>query len=80
MEQENAIDQARSQAILIGSFTNPEAAQKMVKSKTPDFASTEEDVQKSVEIMRQINAEVDAQAATKAVLSHRRGRRKVLKE
>lgn len=36
-------ERLRNQAILIGSFFNPEMAQKMVKSENPDFESTDLD-------------------------------------
>jgi len=42
-ERELEIETLRNQAILIGSFFNPEAAQKMIKDENPDFVTTDLD-------------------------------------
>lgn len=39
-EKELESEKLKNLAILIGSFINPEAAQKMVKSQNPDFVAT----------------------------------------
>lgn len=39
-DKELESEKLRNQAILIGSFFNPEAAQKMIKDERPDFEST----------------------------------------
>ena len=68
-EQEYEYDLARSLAILVGSFTNPEAAQKMLKDENPDFESSDEDFKKSMQMV-----EEDAEKAEKQK-SKRRKRR-----
>lgn len=50
-DQEEAFEMARSQSILIGSFTNPTAAKDMLKADTPDFASSDEDFERSLELI-----------------------------
>ena len=42
-DRELEIEKLRQQSILIGSFFNPEAANKMVKNENPDFKSTDLD-------------------------------------
>ena len=42
-EKELEIEKLKQQAILIGSFFNPEAANKMIKNDKPDFKSTDLD-------------------------------------
>lgn len=50
-DQEQEYESLRGQSILIGSFTNPEMAQKMIKVDNPDFASTDEDFEKSAQMV-----------------------------
>ena len=50
-DQEEEFEFARSQSILTGSFTNPEAAKKMLKQDSPDFSSTDEDFEKSIKMI-----------------------------
>lgn len=57
----------KSIAILTGSFSNPEAANKMIKDQNPDFASSDEDFEKSIQMV------VDSENA--AALPKRRRRR-----
>ena len=52
-DQELEIDRLRKQAILIGSFFNPDMAQKMIKSENPDFASTDEDLDEANKAVRE---------------------------
>lgn len=52
-DQEEAFEMARSQAILIGSFSNPAAAQDMLKSENPDFASSDEDFEQSLRLIEE---------------------------
>lgn len=52
-DQELEIDKLRKQAILIGSFFNPEMAQKMLKSENPDFTSTDEDLDQANKTVRE---------------------------
>jgi hypothetical protein len=42
---------ARSFSIFLGSFSNPEAAQQMLKQDSPDYGSTDEDFEESTRIM-----------------------------
>ena len=52
-DKEEEFELARSQSILIGSFTNPSAAQDMLKSENPDFASSDEDFERSVQMIKE---------------------------
>jgi hypothetical protein len=52
-DQEEAFEMTRSQAILIGSFHNPTAAQDMLKSENPDFASSDEDFEQSLRLIEE---------------------------
>lgn len=52
-DQELEVDRLRKQAILIGSFFNPEMAQTMLKNENPDFASTDEDLDKANKAVRE---------------------------
>lgn len=50
-DEEQQYELLKSQAILIGSFTNPDAAKAMIKAETPDFESSEEDFEKSLKMV-----------------------------
>lgn len=50
-DKEETFEMARSQSILIGSFTNPSAAKDMLKSENPDFASSDEDFEHSLQLI-----------------------------
>lgn len=50
-DEEQQYELLKSQAILIGSFTNPDAAKAMLKAETPDFESSNEDFDKSLEMV-----------------------------
>lgn len=41
--QEIELEKLRNQAILIGSFFNPEMAKKMIKNENPDYSSSDFD-------------------------------------
>lgn len=41
--QELELEKLRNQAILIGSFFNPEMAKKMIKNENPDYSSSDFD-------------------------------------
>ena len=47
-------ENAKAQAIFIGSFTNPEAARRMVKQDTPDVESSDDDFEKSMQMVRDV--------------------------
>ena len=50
---EKDLDKWRALGILIGSFANPEAAQKMLKRENPDFSTTDEEFERSYEMVEQ---------------------------
>lgn len=80
-DQELKIETIRSHAILVGSFYNPEAANKMAKKNDPDFISSDEDFDKSTEIVRQDRARQEQTAAELEEMrnsKHRRRRRQVI--
>lgn len=52
-EQKYDYELYRSLAILVGSFTNSDAAQKMIKDENPDFESSEEDFEESTRIVEE---------------------------
>jgi hypothetical protein len=52
-EKEFESERMTNQAILIGSFYNPEAAQKMIKSENPDFESSDEDFEKTSQMIHE---------------------------
>ncbi len=70
------LELARSQAILIGSFTNPEAAKEMIKNQSPDFSSTDEEFDRISEAI--VKAREDEEK--KIEQPKRRKRRKVIKD
>lgn len=51
-DQEEIQELERMNAILVGSFTNPEAARNMLKADSPDFSSSDEDYAKSIEMIQ----------------------------
>lgn len=55
LDQEEAFELARSQAILIGSFFNPMAAQEMAKANEPDFSSSDADFERSLQMVEESN-------------------------
>ena len=66
-KQELEMERTRHASILTGSFSNPEAARKMVEEE-PDHASTDEEFEKSFEMAMQISDEPEKP-------KHRRGRK-----
>lgn len=51
-DQEEQQELGKMVAILTGSFTNPEAARSMLKSENPDVQSSDEDFEKSLEMVK----------------------------
>jgi len=51
-DKEEEFEMARSQSILIGSFSNPSAAKDMLKAENPDFSSSDADFEGSLQIVR----------------------------
>lgn len=49
-KNENVAELMRDQAILTGAFSNPQMAQRMTKK--PDYSSSDEDMEKSWEMVR----------------------------
>lgn len=71
----------KDQGILIGSFTNPEAANKMYKADNPDYISTEEDFEKSSEYVReQALKDIEMERAESLVRQTRRRKKKKIKK
>lgn len=68
---ENDLEAYKSVAILIGSFSNPEMAQKIIKKERPDIESSDEDFDASFEMVRQSVKEEESIKNNK----HRRKRR-----
>lgn len=54
---EKDLEKWRALGILIGSFTNPEAAQKMMKRERPDYATTDEEFERSYEMVEEAPVE-----------------------
>jgi hypothetical protein len=54
---EKELDKLRALGILIGSFTNPEAAQKMMKRERPDYATTDEEFERSYKMVEETKTE-----------------------
>lgn len=52
-KQELDLKRDRALGILIGSFTDPEAAQKMIKREQPDFVSDEQGYQDAIKQVHQ---------------------------
>lgn len=63
-DKEEQFEMARSQSILIGSFSNPTAARDMLKSENPDFASSDADFEKSLQMIEE-SKKTDAQKKRK---------------
>lgn len=68
-KQNNEYDLLKSIAILTGSFTNPQAAREMLESEGSQFASSDEDFEKTIKM---IEEDVERENNTK----HRRHKRK----
>lgn len=73
---EKDLEKWRMLGILIGSFTNPEAANKMMKQERPDYVSSDADFAKSIELAESMAQEIDKQ---KTQNKHRRQKRRVVK-
>ncbi|HLG26888.1 MAG TPA: hypothetical protein VI423_03805 [Paenisporosarcina sp.] len=71
-DEEQQYEMLKSQAILIGSFANPDAAKAMIKSDSPDFESSEKDYEQSLKMVEEDRK--------KAAGSKRKRQRRVKKE
>jgi hypothetical protein len=72
LDQKEDYDKLRGLAILEGSFVNPDAAKKMIKSETPDYESSDEEF---LESMRMVRQDAEREKAEKALPPRRRPRR-----
>lgn len=54
-KDENELEKDKALAILIGSFSNPEAAKKIYKKENPDFKSNDKDWEESWKAVQQEN-------------------------
>jgi len=68
-DQEEQHEFAKNYTILEGSFTNPDAAKKMLKADNPDFESDDENYEN---ISKQMIEENKAKENKKSLLSRRR--------
>lgn len=68
-DQEDQHEFAKNYAILEGSFTNPEAAKKMLKADNPDFESDDESYEK---VSQEMLAESKAKLKKDSLLKRRR--------
>ena len=50
-DQEEEYEKLKSTAILVGSFTNPEAARAMINSDSPKHQSSEEEMEESMRMV-----------------------------
>jgi hypothetical protein len=75
MEQEKEAKKDKYLGILIGSFTNPEAAQKMIKVENPDFELTEEEAELTA---KQLHAKIVEEEQQVAQANKKRKRRRKL--
>jgi hypothetical protein len=76
-EQEIQMEKLKALGILIGSFYNPEAANKMIKQEQPDFASSDEDWDETSRMIRK-DALEDLQEGGRR-RKRRRNKRKVIR-
>ena len=76
-KKEQEMELVRAASILTGSFSNPEMAEKMMKRDRPDYVSTDED--ETLEIVRQARKQQN-EAEDRPIKSHRRRKRKVIKD
>lgn len=78
-EHSDEIEKLRTQGILIGSFTNPEAAKDMLKG--PDFETSDEDMEAAWDYIQ--NQPIPENAALEGIkegkVRNSRRRRKVIK-
>lgn len=51
-DQEEIQELERMNAILVGSFTNPEAAKTMIKADNPDYTSSDEEFEQSMDLVK----------------------------
>lgn len=51
-DQEEIQELERMNAILVGSFTNPEVAKTMIKADNPDYTSSDEEFEQSMDLVK----------------------------
>lgn len=76
-EQQLELKRDRALGILIGSFTDPDAAQKMMKRENPDFVASEEEHD---EAFKQIHESALKDRQQKGRRNSRRRHREVVKQ
>lgn len=76
-KQEMELKRDRALGILIGSFTDPDAAQKMIKRERPDFVSSEEEQE---DVIRQIHDEALKDLGSRRERRKRRRNREVVRD
>lgn len=69
---------AKSFSIFLGSFSNPEAAQQMLKQENPDYGSTDEDFEESTRMVLEAREKHNQEEVSKNKPKRRRRRRKVI--
>lgn len=69
---------AKSFSIFLGSFSNPEAAQQMLKQENPDHGSTDADFEESTRMVLEAREKHNQEEAQKTKPKRRRRRRKVI--
>ena len=76
-DQEEKHRFAKDYSVLIGSFTNPEAAQQMMKDENPDVALSEEEFEESTQ---KVLEEREEENKAKQVGRRQRRRMRVIKD
>lgn len=67
-DKEEAFEMARSQSILIGSFSNPAAAKDMLKTENPDFQSSDEDFERSLQLIEESKKQIKRKRQKRKVM------------
>lgn len=76
-DQEDEFNKYKEFSLFIGSFSNPEMAQAISKRDNPDFQVSDEDFEKSVKALEEIDNMIEVK---QKVENSRRRRRKVIQQ
>ena len=80
-DKDDQAELARSHGILIGSFTNYEAAKKMLKIDNPDFSSTDEEFEQSTRIILEARKKAQQDSSSFDDMNKpKRRRRRIIKD
>lgn len=79
-KKEEEIKRDKYLGILIGSFSNPDAAQKMIKSENPDYEVPDEHAESIARRLHKDNLEEIEKQQTAQKKLRRRKRRKLIKD